>query len=161
MNFFDFAIKMELDGKAYYEKMIPETDAAGLKTILSMLASEEQKHYEMILDMKSGENVVMADTSILEDAKNVFMTIKEDKTLLKGMDKEYAVCRHAMKIEADSVRLYEDMIKKEENPETAKLLLKIANEEKKHYNIIENFYDFILKPEYYLEWREFSNLDRL
>jgi len=38
------------------------------------------------------------------------------------------------------------------------LLQKIANEEKKHYNIMENLYDLVLAPQTYLAWGEFSNL---
>ncbi|HEY6871918.1 MAG TPA: hypothetical protein VI298_04220 [Geobacteraceae bacterium] len=41
------------------------------------------------------------------------------------------------------------------------LLLRIANEEKKHYNIMENFYDFVLAPQSFLAWGEFSNLREL
>lgn len=66
-----------------------------------------------------------------------------------------------MKIEADSVRLYEDAAGKESSKEVAELLLKISAEEQKHYNIMENLYDFVLKPEYFLAWREFGNLDKL
>ena len=68
---------------------------------------------------------------------------------------------HAMNIEAASVRLYEDMAKKEQNQETVQLFLRIANEEKKHYNIMENLYDFVLAPKNFLAWGEFSNLKEL
>jgi rubrerythrin len=63
-----------------------------------------------------------------------------------------------MKIEADSVKLYEDMAKKENRADIVQLLLKIANEEKTHYNIMENLYDFVLAPQNFLAWGEFSNL---
>jgi rubrerythrin len=53
------------------------------------------------------------------------------------------------------------MAKQEQDPELVQLYLKIANEEKKHYNIVENIRDFVMRPKYYLEWREFSNLNEL
>ncbi len=161
MNVFDFAMKMELDGKAFYERMSSESSNRGLKTIFSMLAADEQKHYDTIAAMKAGGDVTMADTTILEQAKNVFEEIRGENILAGSMRKEQDGCQYAMKIEADSVRLYEDMAKKETNPEIVGLLQKVANEEKKHYNIVENLYDFILRPEYFLEWREFSNLKPL
>ena len=55
----------------------------------------------------------------------------------------------------------EDAASKAEKPEHAELYLRMANEEKKHYNIMENLYDFVLEPSYYLAWREFSNLREL
>jgi len=50
------------------------------------------------------------------------------------------------------------MAKKENRADVVQLLLKIANEEKKHYNIMENLYDFVLAPQNFLAWGEFSNL---
>jgi len=39
------------------------------------------------------------------------------------------------------------------------LLLKIAGEEHKHFNILENIFHFVNAPNQYLAWGEFSNLD--
>lgn len=161
MNLFDFAMKMELDGKAYYEKLAAETPLSGLKTIFTRLAADEQKHYDAVQAIKAGVAGAMADTTVLEEAKNLFESLMGDKTIVGGLRKDLDGYRHAMKIEADSVRLYEDMAKKENNPETAQLILKIANEEKKHYNIMENLYDFVLAPQNFLAWGEFSNLREL
>ena len=54
MNLFDFAMKMEMDGKAYYEKLATDTPVAGLRTIFTMLAADEQKHYDAVQAMKTG-----------------------------------------------------------------------------------------------------------
>jgi len=161
MNVFDFASQMELDGKAYYEKLAAETPVAGLKTIFTRLAEDEQKHYKAIQDIKAAVKGTMADTTVLEEAKNVFHDLMRDKTIVGGLRKDLDGYQHAMKIEADSVRLYEDMAKKESNPENVQLFLRIANEEKKHYNIMENLYDFVLAPQNFLAWGEFSNLKEL
>lgn len=161
MNVFDFAAKMELDGKAYYESMAEATSLTALKTLLLMLAADEQKHFETILDMKRGKELAMPDSPVLENAKNVFETFRAEKTIFEGLEKEFDICKYSIKIEDESVKLYEDMARKESNREVSQLLLRIAREEKKHYDIMNNFYDFILRPEYFLEWREFSNLSRL
>ena len=161
MNVFDFAMQMEMDGKAYYEKLAEGTPIAGLRTIFIRLAADEQKHFDAIQSMKAGAANVMADSTVLEEAKNVFQGLMNEKTLLGGVKKDLDGYLHAMKVEADSVRLYEEMAKKESNPETVLFLLKLANEEKKHYSIMENLYDFVLAPQNYLAWGEFSNLKEL
>ncbi len=158
MDVFEFALKMELDGKAHYEELAAGTTVAGLKTIFTRLAADEQKHYETILAIRKKTTVTMADTPVLDDAKNVFQGLMADKTVVGGLRKDLDGYRYAMKIEADSVRLYEDMAAKEADPETARLLRRIAGEEKKHFNIMENLYDFVLAPQNYLAWGEFSNL---
>lgn len=161
MNIFDFAMKMELDGKAYYENLADETEVAGLKNIFTGLAADEQKHFEIIQSIKTGAEFKMADSAVLENAKNLFEEIASDKSIAGSLKKSLDGYRHAMKIEADSVRLYEDMAKKEGNPEIVRLLLCIADEEKKHFNIMDNLYDYVLAPQNFLAWGEFSNLKEL
>lgn len=161
MNIFDFALKMELDGKAYYEKLAAETTVGGLKSIFTSLAADEQKHYEIILAIKTGTNLKMADSMVLETAKNLFEELAADRNIAASLKKSLDGYQHARKIEADSVRFYEDMAKKEDNPATVQLLLRIANEEKKHFNIMDNLYDYVLAPQNFLAWGEFSNLKEL
>lgn len=161
MNIFDFAMKMEQDGKAYYEKLAAETDIVGLKNIFTSLAVDEQKHYETIQAIKTDTKLKMTDSTVLEAAKNLFEEFAVDRNIGASLKKSLDGYQHARKIEADSVRLYEDMAKKEINPEVAQILLKIANEEKKHFNIMDNLYDYTLAPQNFLAWAEFSNLKEL
>jgi rubrerythrin len=161
MDVFEFALKMELDGKAYYEKLAGETAIRGFKVIFSRLAEDEQKHYDTVKAISQGTDVSMAETTVLDGAKNVFQEMIGDEQLLGGMKENLQAYEHAKNVEADSIRLYEDLATKESNPQIAALLRRIADEEKKHYNIMENLYDMALRPKYYLEWREFSNLGQL
>lgn len=161
MNILDFAMKMELDGKAYYEKLAAETTVAGLKSIFTNLAADEQKHYETIQAIKTGTTPKMADSTVLEKAKNLFEGLAADKNIVGSLNTSLDGYQYARKIEADSVKLYEDMATKEQNPDTVQLLLRIANEEKKHFNIMDNLYDYTLAPQNFLAWGEFSNLKEL
>jgi rubrerythrin len=161
MNIFDFAMQMEMDGKAHYEKLAGGTPIIGLRTIFTMLAADEQKHFDAIRAMKGGQSEAITGTTALDEAKNVFQGLMNDRTVLGGLKKDLDGYRYAMKIEADSVKLYEDMAKKENSADIVQLLLRIANEEKKHYNIMENLYDFVHAPENFLAWGEFSNLREL
>ena len=161
MNIFDFAMKMELDGKAYYEMLSDETTNTGLKTIFARLAADEQKHYDTINAIKTSTPWKMADTTILDEAKNLFEELKKDKNIAGGLKKALDGYQHARKIEADSIHFYEDLATKENNPELKLLFSRIMDEEKKHYNIMDNLYDFVLAPQNFLAWGEFSNLKEL
>ena len=161
MNIYDFAMKMELDGKAYYEKLSAETLQIGLRAIFAGLAADEQKHYETIQALAAGRIAVMADSRLLEETKNLFESLTKDKELVGSLKNDLDGYRHARKVEADSIRFYEDMAQKADNPEAVQLLLTIVNEEKKHYNIMDNLCEFIQAPQYYLAWGEFSNLKEL
>ncbi len=159
MDIFDFAMKMEQDGKILYEGLAKRTSLAGLANIFSMLADDEQKHYETFRELKDlGGKTTMPDSKVLESAKNIFEEIVIGKESLDSMKEDLDGYQLAMRIEADSVRFYENAASREEREDIKSLLLRIAEEEKKHYNIVENIYDFVLRPKYFLVWREFSNL---
>lgn len=160
MNVFDFAMKMELDGKAFYEKLAKGTNVAGLQKIFSRLAADEQKHYEIFLALKGQtQATAMEETTVLEDAKNVFEELLVQKTTFGPIKGDLEGYRFAMKLEADSFRLYEDAAEQEKNADAKNLLLRIAGEEHKHFTIVQNIYDFVNAPNQYLAWGEFSNLD--
>jgi rubrerythrin len=158
MNIFDFAIKMEEDGKAYYENLAKNATLPGLQTIFTRLAADEQKHSEIFQALRSGEKkMAMADSTALEFSKNVFAALpKKSGEALKDDLDSY---RHAMQLEAESFRLYESTAKAEEEEGIKQLLLKIAAEEHKHFQILENIYSFANAPNQYLAWGEFSNLE--
>jgi len=160
MNVFDFAMKMEVDGKAYYEKLARETSLPGLRTIFNRLAEDEQKHYETFKALKSGTKVeAMAKTTILADAQNVFAELPRGGASLQGLKGDLDAYLHAMRLEEDSFRLYEDAAGKEQDAGTKALLLQIAAEEHKHFDVLGNIYHFVNAPNQFLAWREFSNLD--
>jgi rubrerythrin len=161
MNVFDFAMKMELQGKACYENLASSTQVPGLKTIFTGLAADEQKHYDVFRGLKEGKSWTMTDSRVLEQAKDMFQELMGEKDSLVGLHEDLDGYRLGLKIEADSVKLYEEMAEKEQDQETMQLYLRIANEEKKHYNIMDNICDFVMKPRYFLAWREFSNLNEL
>lgn len=160
MNVFDFAMKMEVDGKNYYEQLAKKTTLEGLKTIFSRLAADEQKHYETFQQLKAGGTAaVMQGSTVLAAAKNIFETLPRPEKTLGGIGEDLAAYRQAMKVEADSFRFYEQAAAKEKNPATKQLLLTIAGEEHKHFTVMENVFQFVNAPNQYLAWAEFSNLD--
>lgn len=161
MDVYDFAMKMELDGKAYYERLSAETPVVALKNIFLDLAADEQKHYATIRSLKSGKVLDMTESTALEKTKNLFERPNTDREAIGGLKNVLDGYRYARRIEADSIRLYEDMAKKEGNPDALRLIQKIVEEEQRHYTIMDNLCEFVQAPQNYLAWGEFSNLKEL
>ena len=63
MDVFEFAMKMELDGKEWYEKAAAQTTDGALKNILLEMAADEQKHYEVFKAYRDGSAVENLPTS--------------------------------------------------------------------------------------------------
>ena len=157
MNVLDFALKMEADGKKYYERLAAESDSKELKNLFTLLANSEQTHYDALLARKNEAAYAKVDSRILEQAKNIFQRLLEMKS-----EGPYKVdsdgYRHAIKAEEQSIGFYETSAEKEQTLEVRRLLQALADEERVHLNIVENIYEFVESPKYFLAWREFSNL---
>jgi len=158
MNIFDFAMKMEGDGKALYEKMAAETGVAELKTIFTLLAAAEEEHCRALDAMKKKTPPGSAESKVLETARSVFAGLLERRSALDLLKEDPDGYRHALKFAMAGIKLYETMATKETNPATAKIFTMLAEDERKHLQILENIYDFVEAPKDYLAWGEFSNL---
>jgi rubrerythrin len=162
MDVYELALNKELEVKAYYEKLAGETSLTGVRTIFMMLAMDEQMHYDAVLAMKtSGDPQVPADSSALETAKGILLKYVKDGDAASNLKNDLEGYKFALGVEAESVRFYERMLEHEVDERLKTIISRIILQEKDHYNIVENLYDFALKPEYYLAWGEFSNLKEL
>jgi len=162
MDVFAIAMEKELEVKSYYEKLAEETSHEGVKKIFTLLAADEQKHFEAVQAMKNDAgNVALTSSPSLELAQKVLGEFFGDQVPASKLRKSLDSYLHAMQVEAESVRFYEGILETVNDQGLKKVLSTILVQEREHYNIVENLYDYVLKPEYFLEWGEFSNLRRL
>ena len=158
MNIFEYAMQMEKDGENYYRQLVQQTANKGLKTILTMLADEEVKHYNAIEKMKT-EELQMTDATILADAKNVFVQIKESDENFAFDIKQTELYKRAQDIEKKSREFYLEKANEVQEKYQKELFLRLAEEEKKHYFLLENIIEFVSRPETWLENAEFFHLE--
>lgn len=161
MKLLDFAMQMELDGKAYYERLENETPDAGLRKIFSILAADEDKHYQTLHDLRSGVGREMSDSNALEEAKSIFKAMRIEDTVIDKLREKKDIYLHAMQMEVDSIRIYEDIVGEESksgDPLAVSVIKKIIDEEKKHYNSMENIHDLIAANERMIPWRDFQGI---
>ena len=158
MDIFEFALQMEKDGEDYYRLLARQTENTGLKTIFNMLAEDELKHYHAIQQVRS-ETAQLAETSILADAKNIFAQLKESKENINFDIEQSDLYKQAQAIEKKSMDFYLEKSQLVNQDYQKQLFLNLAEEEKKHYFMLENIVEFISRPETWLEDAEFNHLD--
>jgi len=159
MNIYQYAMKLEKDSENYYNKLMSKTDDAGLQNILKMLAKDEVKHYNIIEKMmKTDASAELAETNILKNAKNIFEKIKGEKLEFNFDLAQADFYRKAQEFEEKSHQHYLGMSDKVEDKRQKNLLLKLAEEEKKHMFLLENLVEFISRPETWIENAEFNHL---
>jgi rubrerythrin len=103
----------------------------------------------------------LANSPALEVAREVLGEFIGDTAPASTMKDSLDSYQHALLIETESIQFYEGILESVKDKRLKKVLSAIYAQEKEHYTIVENLYEYVLKPEYFLEWGEFSNLRRL
>jgi len=165
MDVFKFAMQMELDGRAYYEKMAQASENETIKDILLELAQDEVKHYNIFKkfsegDFSGAEDLKTSGTRVLENAKNIFQKIASEKKNLSFSSDVRATWAEAQSIEKKSEDFYREKAAAESNEKVRKTLNIIADEEHKHWALIEHVIQFLDRPGQWLEDAEWNHLDQ-
>lgn len=160
MDIVQFALQMELDGKAFYEKAAAGAKSKDLREIFQYLANEEERHYKFFRMMAEGKielaSKALESGTALRDTKNVFVQlIQENKDKRFGEDTRSAWVE-ALKIEQKAVTLYADEAEKETDANRKSLLKRIADEERNHVYLIDNMLSFMTDPQAFSSSQQFA-----
>ena len=158
MDIFEYAMQMEKDGEDYYRELAKKAGNKGIKTIFTMLADEEVKHYDIISEMKTTKPE-LAETKILTKVKNVFEQLKDSGEKFDFDDGQAELYKKAQDIEKKSQDFYLEKADEVEQEYQKEIFLKLAEEEKKHFFILENIIEFVSRPETWLENAEVYHLE--
>ncbi len=159
MDIFEFAMEKEKDSRDFYNQLADKTADKGLAKIFNMLADEEAKHYRIIEQMKNNSSQDIGDTNILSDAKNILKRLKETSDKLSFPASQIGVYKKALTIEQQSREFYLQKASEVENPRQKKIFARLAEEENKHYFLLDNILEFVSRPEQWLENAEWYHLD--
>lgn len=159
MNIFQFVMEKEKYSEDYYRKLAGEANVKGLQTIFTMLAEEEAKHYSVVEQMKSEVPERVCNTNVLSDAKDVFERMRESTEKFDFDASTTEIYKKAQDIEEDSREFYLQKANEVEDQSQKGIFRKLADEEKKHYFLLENIIEFVSRPETWLENAEFYHLE--
>lgn len=158
MNVFDYAMQMEKDGEAYYREIANSTSNDGLKAIVTHLADEEVKHYNIFKMMKEGKSDSLPPSNILVDVKNIFVSMKAKGDKYNFEAKQIDYYAKALETEKKSEAFYREKAGETTVVHEKSLLIAIADEEKRHGEILEGIIEFIKEPETWLENAEWGQI---
>lgn len=159
MDIFEFALEKEKLSENYYRELSAKASETGLKNIFNMLATEEVKHYHVIEQMKQNIPVQLAETTILTDAKEVFEKMRASADKFAVDTSELELYEKAKQIEKDSREFYLEKAEQSQEACQKGIFKKLADQEQKHFVLLENICDFVERPLYYLENAEFVHLE--
>ncbi len=154
----ELALQTEVDGKAYYLKQAKTTDDVQLQKLFSMLADDEEKHYQIVSEMIKGQYRLM-ESNTLANVKTVFADkLAANETFQVEIDNIEAY-EQAVKFEDDSIALYKDLAKSAKSSVEEELFRELVREELRHRVILQNLLEAIRHPQSWVEDWEFNSKD--
>ncbi len=149
MDVYQFAMEMELAGRAHYLKLVAESPGSAGKRIFQILADEELRHYQYLKDM-SQNSPIAVESGNVEAAEKVFTDMLGTDELL-GYMLPLDYYTQGVQLEDKSIDFYREKSLTETDPTARILFLKLYFEEKKHKLLLENIMEMIMEPERRLE----------
>lgn len=160
MNVFDYAMKMETDGRNFYLEHAEKINQPELKKILLELADDELKHYNIFKAMRDGHNPQYKEsekTQILETVKNVFELMKDENKQFDFAAEAKQIWEEAREVEKDTEAFYREKAEEQTDDHYKNILSRIADEEHRHWVTMQNVIQFLDRPKQWLEDAEWTN----
>lgn len=159
MDIFEFAKEKERLSEQRYRELAQNTNIEGLRNIFNMLADEESEHFKVVERMQKRQHAQVLETDILNDAKNIFDSMRKSTGEINFKMNEATVYKKARKYEEESEEFYREKAKEVSDPAQKEAFNLLAKMEHRHYILLENIYSFVEKPEYFLENAEMYRFD--
>jgi rubrerythrin len=159
MNIFEFAKEKEKYAEEFYRDRAAKSPDKGLAEIFTLLANEEEKHCELIEKMQVDAPVELGDTNVLTNATAIFEKIREGAKKFSFNKSEIELYKEAQNIEQSARKFYLEKADEVKPRAQKDIFLKLAEEEKKHYFLLDNIIEFVSRPRQWLEDAEFYHLE--
>jgi len=161
MNIYEYAMKAEKDGERYYRELATKTDDAGLKSIWTMLADEEVKHYHIFKHMEQNKTIpTVPSIDLFKHTKNIFEKMQQSKQVPHFTEDHINLYKNALRSEESSYTFYTEKASMLEEGEQKKAFLRIAEEEHSHLVLLENLIEYVSAPESWVESAEFNHISQ-
>lgn len=161
MNIFEFALKMELDGEAFYRNLAAAAKDADLKAVLESLADDEQRHYQIIQLAQKQTFQYIETTTSFEARENVFANLEfagdQEAYIARLKDEQIDLYRAALIKEQESAALYRQMGEQCQSVEEKAICDRLRQEEEKHAAVIGNIIDMLNHVNDWVEAAEFNH----
>lgn len=162
LNALKQALKMEEDGKKFYEKCLRETKNDTGRWMFEFLIRAEESHIrkfnELYKTLEASGNWPKQETA---DARDVPANIFAE-ALVKSKDKEEGTAsdieaiKTAMGFEEDGIKYYQAQAATATDPLEKKFYLLLVNEETEHFLSLSDSLAFLENPQLYYHQKEMT-----
>ena len=159
MDIFQFALEKEKFSENFYHQLSQQTNNKGLQNICTMLADEEARHYQIIQEMQSQSLKEVVETPILKNAQDIFTAMRQSAEMFDLEISGLELFEKARDIEKQSEKFYLEKSQEANDTYQKTIFKQLANQEQKHYILIDKICDFVARPMWFLENAEMYRFD--
>jgi rubrerythrin len=155
MDALEMAAKMETDAISFYTEAAKKTNYPAGKKMFLTITEDEKRHLEMIRQIIKGLNVTHKDVSPMKNMKTIFEAMKDE--MLKKVaatDDELEAFKIAMQMEKEGKAFYEKSLAHAKTDKEKALLQRLIEEERQHYDLFANTYQFLSDTGNWFMWEE-------
>lgn len=130
-----------------------------MKSIWSMLADEEVKHYHTFEAMNNHQTIpAHPSAELFKHTKTIFEKMRSTNPTPSFSDDQINLYKNALRSEQSSYTFYIEKASMIDEGEQKKAFLRIAEEERAHVVLLENLVEYVSAPESWVESAEFNDL---
>lgn len=166
MEALEIAIKMEIEGKEFYQKASEKSGDKLGKALFMRLAKEEDFHAEKAREiadsLKKGEKPLAIEESLDRGGKLNSIFAKAKKKIeprRKVASNEFEVIKIALDMEEKTRKFYEDHSEKAENEFEKRFFHALILEERGHYLSLIDYQEYLIDPTHWFTRTEHISLD--
>jgi rubrerythrin len=154
------AIKLEIDGKKFFNHAAEITSVERGKKMFQWLAAEEVKHLEIFSKLftailKSDEWKKHIDADRIKGDAPLIKKLEENMKR-EGSNGEIEALRIGMELERNAIEFFQKAASATDDQNAVKIFTEISEEEKFHYDMLEAQLDSVTKSGFWLGSAEFK-----
>ena len=158
MDVFTYAMDMEKESERYYRELGRNCGNIELDSVFGLLADEEAKHHGLLKEMRAGSTVKEIQSQLLADVKTVFQQIRAKGEFTCSLD-QVELYERAQEVERKTRVHYLERTEQADDEAERALFERLAEEEQKHWALLDNIIELVSRPEQWIEDAEFTHLD--
>ena len=148
------AIKLEIDGRKFFNHAAEITTVEAGKKMFQWLAAEEVKHLETFSKLfsqilKDDDWKKYVDADRIRGEAPLIKKLQENMKR-EGSKGEVEAIRIGMELERNAIKFFQEAAATADDPKAAKIFTEISEEEKFHYDMLEAQHDSVTKSGFWL-----------
>lgn len=156
MELLSLTLTMEEDLKNFYLKQAKLHQGNSLQIVFELLAKEEEKHVEILMNFADKIDLPEMDSGIISKVKPIFKEMSDFKSDIKLYATQLDAYRMALDKEVESLNFYKDLYDKSEEEKLKQVFHYLIQQEDKHCIILEELVKRVTRPEEWVESAEFG-----